>query len=75
MSSEIAKLSQIQQHHQKQKELAGYFGTIQKDKEAISKETFLEAAACLQSNGDEIQVESDKIDQDEFVKLLKEKTF
>ena len=55
--------------------MAGYFGTIQKDKEAISKETFLEAAACLQSNGDEIQVESDKIKKDEFAKLLKEKTF
>ena len=62
-------------HHQHQTELAGYFGTIQKGKETISKEAFLEAAACLQSNGDEIQVESDKIDKDEFVKLLKEKTF
>ena len=60
-------------HHQHQTELAGYFGTIQKGKETITKEAFLEAAACLQSNGDEIQVESDKIDQDEFVKLLKEK--
>ena len=62
-------------HQQHQTELAGYFGTIQKGKETITKEAFLEAAACLQSNGDEIQVESDKIKKDEFVKLLKEKTF
>jgi hypothetical protein len=56
-------------------ELAGYFGTIQKG-HAISKETFLEASACLRSRDDTRNLtQSETIDKNEFVKLMKEETF